>query len=612
MAPVNKLSNNLSAFEKFLEVNHLQIFERKEIEYGAQIVVTDGSTRLPVNIYTSGRIIVQGKPSELKTLITEWANLQQAGFVEPVENSAQMKQNRITKYLVIPDNINRIKKDVIENLAGDVAFKETKGAAELYHAEVHLEGKKITITQYKSGTLLIQGLAGDLFDQVCDSLDGFLAQSFSDRATRFIPGDPTWAKTASYLENPDAENEAIQWLGEHLDLETLEFLSPNDQQILTSAAGVRNAILKTKQALEDYSVIVMPFAKVYEGFLIKLASHLGIIEPDKISKKSSPIEISLWLSIIEKCLPASENCNEVAIALKTAWICCNKAIHSNFTQSTNPLKYWEEAEQEIKVIFQALTQAYRLFIVNGIELQIIEGVEKSGRFSEQPIYTEKTFLATQATSDFWIGVDESGKGDLFGPLAVAGVIINSDIELQLAKLGVRDSKTISDGQILELAKKIKEICEFEIQTFLPPDYNSAYETHGRNLNELLAWGHAQVITKLSRRMPVHHALSDQFGDENWLKKALAVENCTVLLEQHPKAESDMAVAAASILARAAFVEAIQDFSRKSGLIIPLGSSAEEVKEVAKIIYRRWGKKGLERIAKMHFKTIREIINEVKA
>jgi ribonuclease HIII len=153
------------------------------------------------------------------------------------------------------------------------------------------------------------------------------------------------------------------------------------------------------------------------------------------------------------------------------------------------------------------------------------------------------------------------------------------------------------------------MCQVEVKVLLPPDYNIAYDQHGRNLNRLLAWGHAQVIAKLSRRTNATRAISDQFGDESLVIEALKTEGCTITLEQRPRAESDLAVAAASVLARAEFIAAIEDYTAKAGIEIPLGASASQVKQIGKLIYRRWGKRGLERIAKMHFKTVSEIMNE---
>lgn len=209
-----------------------------------------------------------------------------------------------------------------------------------------------------------------------------------------------------------------------------------------------------------------------------------------------------------------------------------------------------------------------------------------------------------------IGVDESGKGDVFGPLVVAGVVLSPEMEPVLARQGVRDSKTLSSKQILQLAQRIRDACMVEVLMLQPHDYNIAYEHHGRNLNRLLAWAHAQVIIRLSQRGEVRKAISDQFGNESLLVEALAAEECQIALEQRHRAESDLAVASASIIARAEFIVAMQEHSQQTGLRIPFGASASEVKEVGKIIYRRWGWEGLERLAKMHFKTIQEIINEV--
>jgi ribonuclease HIII len=93
--------------------------------------------------------------------------------------------------------------------------------------------------------------------------------------------------------------------------------------------------------------------------------------------------------------------------------------------------------------------------------------------------------------------------------------------------------------------------------------------------------------------------------------ALKAENCGILLEQRPRAESDIAVAAASVIARAEFILAMKDYTVKAGIDIPLGASADEVTKIGREIFKRWGKSGLERIAKMHFKPIQEIMSETK-
>lgn len=210
----------------------------------------------------------------------------------------------------------------------------------------------------------------------------------------------------------------------------------------------------------------------------------------------------------------------------------------------------------------------------------------------------------------WIGVDEAGKGDAFGPLVVAGVLATPETELALARRGVRDSKTLADARIGQLAQLIRAVCPVEVLVVSPAEYNRAYEQHGQNLNRLLAWGHAQVITRLSRSRAVTRAVSDQFGDEALLVEALAAEGCRITLEQRPHAESDVAVAAASVIARAEFVVAIREYGREIGLKLPLGAATSQVEEAARRIYQRWGRQGLERVAKLHFVPVQKVLAEV--
>ncbi|MES2738049.1 MAG: ribonuclease HIII, partial [Verrucomicrobiota bacterium] len=148
-----------------------------------------------------------------------------------------------------------------------------------------------------------------------------------------------------------------------------------------------------------------------------------------------------------------------------------------------------------------------------------------------------------------IGVDESGKGDFFGPLVIAGVYVNADVARQLREAGAVDSKRItSDQKIEQVAQAIRSIpgLRWEIVQINPERYNALYEKFG-NLNRLLAWGHAKVIELLLERVPdCPRAISDQFANPAVLKKALQEKGQQIDLVQRTKAESDPAVAAASI------------------------------------------------------------------
>ena len=206
------------------------------------------------------------------------------------------------------------------------------------------------------------------------------------------------------------------------------------------------------------------------------------------------------------------------------------------------------------------------------------------------------------------GVDESGKGDFFGPLVIAGVAVTPETGKKLRDLGVCDSKQIhSDAKILKLAAGIRQIAPgaFSTVTLLPETYNRLYFKIG-NLNRLLAWGHARVIENLLELQPTcPRMLSDKFGDERLIRNALMERGRQIVLDQQVRAESDVAVAAASILAREGFINGMKKLSALAGVELPRGAGAN-VKALAAELFQRRGAEIFSSCAKLHFKTWHEI------
>jgi ribonuclease HIII len=208
-----------------------------------------------------------------------------------------------------------------------------------------------------------------------------------------------------------------------------------------------------------------------------------------------------------------------------------------------------------------------------------------------------------------IGVDESGKGDFFGPLCVAGVYVNEAVVKAWKSAGVRDSKAIgSDKKIGELSEVIKKTpgC---VWTVIPIG-NEAYNrlmVKFKSVNRLLAWGHARAIENLMvnrdamKPLP-ERAISDQFAsDKNTVAKALMALGREIELVQRHRAEADLAVAAASILARNEFVTRLQQLGKFYGVKFPKGAG-KEVDAVAKEFFEKHGAAEMTKVAKMHFRT----------
>jgi ribonuclease HIII len=210
-----------------------------------------------------------------------------------------------------------------------------------------------------------------------------------------------------------------------------------------------------------------------------------------------------------------------------------------------------------------------------------------------------------------IGTDESGKGDYFGPLVVAGVWIDDSLQTSLTQLGVRDSKELSDRQCQDLASKLREVCQakYQVVEISPEKYNELQEQflrEGKNLNHLLAWGHARVIESLLSRHQCSQAIADQFGDQKYIESKLMERGKKVNLLQTPKAERFIAVAAASILARNQFLSRLGQLSKAAGLALPKGASPDVIKAAREIVKAR-GPDALRRFAKLHFKTTDSVL-----
>ena len=204
----------------------------------------------------------------------------------------------------------------------------------------------------------------------------------------------------------------------------------------------------------------------------------------------------------------------------------------------------------------------------------------------------------------YIGTDESGKGDFFGPLVIAGVLLDEKNRPIFEELGIKDSKTLKDEQMIKMAQQIQKHSVYSVVVISNAKYNELYAKF-KNLNKLLAWGHARVIENILEKSPCEYALSDKFGDESLIKNALLKNGRTIQLEQRVRAESDIAVAAASVLARATFVQKMKYMENFYGCKIPKGCN-DIVKTCAKTFIQKYGKEKLFEVCKMHFKTYNEV------
>ena len=211
--------------------------------------------------------------------------------------------------------------------------------------------------------------------------------------------------------------------------------------------------------------------------------------------------------------------------------------------------------------------------------------------------------------DKWIGLDESGKGDFFGPLVVAAVMVDGQTAKLLTGAGVKDSKTLSDEKNRALAERIREVCagRFVELMWMPAEYNTMYSNYnsaGKNLNHLMAHSHARALENLLSQESARFALADQFAHERFIEAELMEKGQKVTLVQMHRAERNVAVAAASILARDKFLAGMDELSDQFAMRLPKG--ATHVVDVARSLAARCGRDALRQVCKLHFKTFEQI------
>jgi ribonuclease HIII len=301
------------------------------------------------------------------------------------------------------------------------------------------------------------------------------------------------------------------------------------------------------------------------------------------------------------------------------------------TQNSHTIKLTNEQQEKLIEILQhpkytpaevphtqiaVATEKCRINLYNSGKCLVQgKGAEEWITFVLEPEVTGEARLGYEAVHDPesvqpHMGIDESGKGDFFGPLVIASVYTDAKTVDILKEIGAKDSKRISSDRVaLQLASDIRKQLEgkFAIISIGPEAYNRMYAKIG-NVNRLLAWGHARAIENLLEKVPdCPRALSDKFGPTARIENALMKKGRKIKMDQRTKAESDPAVAAASILARAGFLNALRNMEKTFGIeTIPKGCS-EKTKQVAAELIADNGPAILLKTCKTHFRTSDQVL-----
>jgi len=207
------------------------------------------------------------------------------------------------------------------------------------------------------------------------------------------------------------------------------------------------------------------------------------------------------------------------------------------------------------------------------------------------------------------GLDESGKGDYFGPLVASAVALDGKAIAELDALGLKDSKRHTRGRIKELAQEIQKYPHSTV-LISPSRYNELYKRF-KNLNIILGWAHSQALENLIKEQgpEIEIAILDKFSRKGEFTRAVAKKGIKIEIIEETRGEKYIPVAAASVLARWRFISWMKRESRKLGIELPLGSSSPKVLETGCLLFEKGGMDLVSRYAKLHFKITEKLKSE---
>ena len=591
--------------------NGIHILEEKELNNGTGYkFVCYLEKKFGILIYfkagISTSMVFENAPETIKSMFFSQHSIkEEIAPTVPIHASIKIEQN---------DRRESIKNIILENFQKVEVSQPTELIQ--YKLSIKNMNNKFTLTQFNNATLLLQGTSSSLFYDIIHIIQSINPLSDIENALLYIPKDEQQAVQDALNKMPDIFNGLYKKAQSQISKEAFDFLYENDKQTLVSAIGILETVKETNLEIPMYNPILYPFAKVFEGFIIRLLIEKCFFTFEEYQKEPKIADIGNVLSKKKFYKYIKDKRNSYILdKLLTVWdISRCKELHSDPTQNDKITKLYNitQVENRIGEISSTIMEGYRILIQYGYteEEMLSQKKTDSIKINENSQLSDQNVIKEIPILESRIGTDESGKGDYFGPLVIAGVYLDSKLEKLLQILDIRDSKKNSDIKNKELASKIKSIIgqeNYSIVYILPEKYNQLYSKM-KNLNILLAWGHARAIENILNSIVCNHAIADQFGSEDFINKALMEKGKKITLIQTPKAERDIAVAAASILARDTYLQQLDTLEKKCEISLFKGASLE-VENAAKKIVQKYGKNELQKYVKLHFKTTIKVLDE---
>ncbi|MDD3976397.1 MAG: ribonuclease HIII [Candidatus ainarchaeum sp.] len=525
-----------------------------------------------------------------------------------LEIESNFKENNIkiekgTRMISISVSFNsKLDNLILKKIEDFLKVKEFK--EQLFNGQKNYKFLTTTITIYNNGTINIQGKESKDLKDVMD----FIINKRTEKnynTLKLIFEENHNEIDINYDEFKEKMFKYHERLVEKYKLRALiEFLYSNDTVELLDMLSIYQIVSDKKDSILNYAQIVRPLGIVYEGFLLKLLYNVGELSEDfylssesiKNNKIGAYLKDNNNIERLRNIFPTINRTNSTLFSLlwPTWQKSRNELFHSDPIKP--PIIDFKDAEKIIYNILEIMRDLLSVYIIQFDENKKLNQAD--------------TFSA--------IGIDESGKGDIFGPLVTVAAYVPGDKDFItfLINSGIKDSKKINDKKILELfdlIKTKKEIYWVNV-TVKPKKYNELYSKI-RNLNKLLAWEHARslenLLTELSKQnINCETVIADQFEDNGLVEKSLMNLGKRIHLIKIPKAESNISVAVASVIARAQFLYEIKALGENIDCVLPKGAGQNVIEFIKQLKQEsKLSDHDLDNYIKMNFKNVKEIIDK---
>ena len=340
-------------------------FEEKEIEKGKRLEISNLKEKIPINIYETGTVLLQGRECELKTTLSEFladAESNPEKYLKQQVISAETYKTRTTIYRIASKKLQEEIQEEIKKKGLKIDdLKPPERTGILYRYKITKFQFQIVITQFNSGTLLVQGKNDNLWDEVCTFIEKKAEFSAAEVAVRFISKSQKEAEQIIYLFTEELIFLSQNQLKDQLSNECLNFLDEWDKKYLISAL----CLLNIQLILPEYSVLVMPAAKAYEGFLKKLLITIHLCTKKETEELNWNFG-KVWRNQKYNTYIKANKLRQTMLVKLENKLAEHRhfSMHSSsaiLTQVTNI----QEAREKIYDILATIEEAYQFFVVRG-------------------------------------------------------------------------------------------------------------------------------------------------------------------------------------------------------------------------------------------------------